>query len=153
MITGILLYLTSAWAWALPVVGPIAGKASILLAGARSALPRGIGSQLLGLAVAALLGALLVWRAHAWLFPPPRTYTAAEIQAANYKAINDDLRRSLDEQLRAKQIADAAVSRLAKLYDEQTEELEAARAKVANPDAVLVPADDPWLREWARRGR
>lgn len=152
MITGILLALTSAWAWALPFVAPFVTKAGILLAGARSALPRGIGSQALGLAVAGLLGALLVWRAHAWLFPPPRTYTAAEIQVASAQAENADLRRALDERLAAIQRREVSITKLAELNDQLASELEAARAKSLNTDAVLVPADDPWLREWHRRG-
>lgn len=152
MITGILLLATSAWAWALPFAAPILARAGFLLAGARSWLPRGSGATILALAVGVLLVCLLAWRAEAWFNPPPRTYTAAEIEAASYRAINADLRRSLDESLTAKRLADASVSRLAKLYDQQTEALETARAKVANSDAVVVPADDPWLREWHRRG-
>ena len=152
MITGILLLATSAWAWALPWLAPLLAKAGILVASARSVLPRTWGTAVLGFAVAALLCGILVWRVEAWLNPPPRTYTKAEIEAANYKAINADLRRAMDEGMTAQQRKDESIRRLAELNDQIATELENERAKSRNPDAVLVPADDPWLRDWHRRG-
>ena len=141
------------WAWALPVLGPLLVGARNLLAGGRSAMPGGIGISVLGVAVVGILGALLWFKVDAWWNPPPRTYTAAEIELAQAKAELVQLKRDIVAGALERQTRDASIERLAEINNDVTTELETTRAKALQPDAVLVPADDPWLRAWARRGR
>jgi hypothetical protein len=141
------------WAWALPVLGPVLVGARRLLASGRSIIPGGVGTSVLGLAVVGILGALLWFQIDRWWNPPPRTYTAAEVELASAKAELVRLKRDIVAGALERQTRDASIDRLAEINNDVTTELEATRAKALQPDAVLVPADDPWLRAWARRGR
>lgn len=143
---------TSAWAWALPVLGPIIAKAGILLAGARSWLPRGTGAAIIAAACGGVLAAILWHRVNAWWSPPPRTYTAAEIEAASLRAQNEALHAAIDASRKATAIREAAIRHLTEINETVTQEMETTRAKIRDPDAVAVPANDEWLRAWHRRG-
>lgn len=147
-----LAFLLPIWAWVLPFAGPLLGTARNLLAGARSRIPGGIGSSVLAVAVVAVLGGLLWLKSDAWWNPPPRTYTAAEIEASSLRAENAALRAAIAAGQKAAQARDASISHLADINNQVTTEMEASRAKALRPDAVLVPADDSWLRDFQRRG-
>lgn len=150
------IVIVAAWtfvkAWALPFLAPIAGKAVFLAASARSWMPRGVGTTVFALGVAAFLGLLLWARVSLWLDPPPRTFTAAEIQAAYFKTQLEETRKALA----FREAADAKRSefhlKLAGEHHQQTKELELELEKTRSPDGVAVDADDPWLRSWHRRG-
>lgn len=151
-----MLTATALWlavkAWLLPFLGPIAARAGILAAGARSRIPAGAGAFFGLMLLAGVFGALLWWRAGAWLNPPPRTYTAAEIEAATYKAKSRAQAQAIAEQQAALERRDTSINHLAEIVEATTKELEDARSRTRNPDAVAVESDDPWLREWHRRG-
>lgn len=152
MIAIITAALTSAWAWVLPWAAPILARAGFWAAGARAVTPKGIGGTLLALGAGAILALVLWHKLDAWWDPPPPTFTAAQIEAARYKTENAELRKSLDERLTEINRRDKSIERLATRNEEITTEMEAARAKSAARDAVVVPADDHWLLEWHRRG-
>lgn len=141
-----------AWAWVLPWAGPFLAVARNLLAGARSRIPGGMGSAALGVAVLAILG-LVAWHTFdAWWNPPARTYTAAEVEAASLKVEKASLERAVAEMQAEIRRRDEDYARLATTTETTVAELEKARAKIDEPDAVVVRADDGWLREWHRRG-
>lgn len=147
-----MVLLTAAWAWVLPWAGPILAKAGLMFGLARARVPSGLGGGALGIVVAAVLGGLLVWRVWAWLDPPPRTYTAAEIEATSLRAENASLKDAVAAQERTLRQRGETLTKIGEAHDRLAAEMEEARAKSGNPGTVVLPANDHWLREWQRRG-
>ena len=139
------------WAWLLPVAGPVLGVLSRVGLHLRGLVPRGTG--VLAVAAIAVVGWLAVSRVSAWLDPPPRTFTAAEIEAATARAEADNLRQSLVAGLAALRERERRLEDMAARNNYLENEMEEIRAKAPGRADVVLRADDPWLREWQRRGR
>lgn len=137
--------LTYLWALALPYVGPwlpailrnIPAWETIKRAGRRAFI------ALLVIAAVASLYVLMKSMRN----PVQEFVSAAELQAdrnRNLTKANAELQQTLATRELEQAAADARIELLRK-------ELEEARAKSPDPDAVVFPADDPWLRARQRR--
>ncbi len=152
--TIIIAALTSAWAWALPWAGPALGLASRLAARARGIVPAGTGGTLLVGAVALVLAWAAWSHFSTWIWPPPRTYTAAEVNADRLAREVEMLRRAAAEKQRSIEAVQRQLAAAEKinqgLYDENEKLRQAAPA-----DSGLAFTDsDPWLqRKRARSGQ
>jgi len=137
--------LARAWAWALPYVGPLLPPILRNIP-AIDTVKRWIRRAFIAALVVAAIASLYV------LFksmrnPVAEFVSAAELQADRNRQLtnaNATLQKTLDE----RELEAAAAIAEAELLRDQ---LEKAREKSPDPDAVVFPADDPWLRAKQRR--
>ena len=139
------------WAWVLPVAGPVLGALLRLAPRLSGLVPR--GTCVLAVAAIAVIGWLAWSRVSAWIDPPPRTWTAAEIEAASARAEADNPRRAVAAGLASLRERERRLEQMRELNDILEDEMEAIRAKAPGGADVVLRADDPWLLEWQRRGR
>lgn len=144
-------WLAKALAWALPFLGPVRLAVRLWRAKAAERLPAGLGSTVLGLAVAVALVWVAYRQVDAWLNPPPPTYTAVEVELAQSRAEIASLKEAVEAQSHVLRTRQRLESSLAKIIEETQTELDNEKRNSATPRPALY-ADDPWLRGWERRG-
>jgi hypothetical protein len=147
------LFLAPVLAWLLPYIGPLRVIASALCARASRWWPDGTGGLLLVGGCCAILLAAVAWLVAGIVDPAPRTYTKAEIDAARLAAENRSLRTSLDQAQTTLHLRARAIEQMIADNEVLRRTLETSRATSADPDAIVLPADDGWLRAWQKRGR
>ena len=141
--------ITAVWAWALPYIGPLLPPILRNIP-ALDTFKRWARRGFIALLVVAAIACAYVLLKS--LRNPVQDYvSASEVNASLYAERNRQLTKSvsdLQQTLETRELeAAAAVLELTKLR----EEMEKARAKSPDPDAVVFPADDPWLQSKRRR--
>ncbi len=132
------------WAWVLPYVGPLLPPIlrNIPAAGLKLWCRRGFIALLVVAGIACLYVLFKSLRN-----PVAEFVSAAELQADRNRELtkaNAQLQRTLATREKEKAEAEDEIETL-------REELKDARSKSPDPDAVVFPADDPWLRAKQRR--
>ena len=133
------------WAWVLPYVGPWL-PAILRNIPAWETIHRWFRRGFIALLIIAGVASLYVLM-KSMRNPVLEFVSAAELQADRNRKLtkaNAELQQTLATRELEQAAADARIELLRK-------ELEEARAKSPDPDAVVFPADDPWLRARQRR--
>lgn len=144
-----MFFITAAWAWALPYVGPL--LPSILrnipaLDTFKRWARRGFVALLV---IAALACAYVLLKS---LRNPFQEYvSAAEVNASLYAERNRQLIKSVGELQHALDTRELEAAAAALELEKLRKEMEETRAKSPDPNAVVFPADDPWLQSKRRR--
>jgi len=139
------------WAWALvlPWVGPLLPpllRNIPALATLRRWARRGFIAALVLAALLSLYVAMRTLRN-----PVEERVSAAEVNASLYAERNRQLTRSVAQLERSLAIREREKAAAENEIAELRATMEASRAQSPNPDAVVFPADDPWLRAKQRR--
>lgn len=102
------------------------------------------------IAVSVVVGGYMLW---AWLDPPERTWTSAEIRADRLARENEMLRRAIVERRSIERDRDQALTAATNTATRLGEENEALRQTAGNRDIVVFDDADPWLqRKRSRHG-
>jgi len=137
------------WALALPWVGPVLPPLLRNIPALATIRRWGRRAFIAALILAALVSLYVVMRT--LRNPVEERVSAAEVNASLYAERNRQLTQSVASLQRTLQVREREKADAEKEIAELRATMEVSRAQSPNPDAVVFPADDPWLRAKQRR--